>query len=70
MQQQTTLAPHEILELHEILGSEMVCAKKMESGLSAIQDQELSAFVQDTVNAKKQQIRDIQQFVNSNQIIQ
>lgn len=70
MQQQTTLAPHEILQLHEILGSQMISTKKLESSSSAIQDQELAAFVQEMVNVKKQQMQDIQQFVNSNQIIQ
>lgn len=70
MQQQTTLALHEMLELSEILDSHLICTKKLESTMTALQDPEFSAFVQELVNVKKQQMRDIQQFVNSNQIVQ
>lgn len=70
VQQQTTLAPHEMLELREILDSDMTCTKKLESTVIALQDPELTTFVQDLVNVKKQEMRDIQQFVNSNQIVQ
>ncbi len=35
-----------------------------------IQDQDLAALVQADVQTKKQQLRDIQQFVNSHNLIQ
>ncbi|MDI6880732.1 MAG: hypothetical protein QMC95_18315 [Desulfitobacteriaceae bacterium] len=69
-QQQQTLAPHETLELHELLRSQMAGVKKLESSLSMIQDQDLAALVQADVQTKKQQLRDIQQFVNSHNLIQ
>lgn len=69
-QQQQALAPHETLELHELLQSQMAGVKKLESSLSMIQDQDLTALVQADVQTKKQQLRDIQQFVNSHNLIQ
>lgn len=70
MEQQQTLAPHETLELHELLRSHIAGIKKLETSLSIIQDQDLAALAQADVQAKKQQLHDIQQFVNSNNFVQ
>jgi len=65
-----SLADHEMLELHELLRSEIAGIKKLESTLSQVQDPQLASFIQDSVNVKKQKIREIQQFLNANQILQ
>lgn len=70
MQQQQTLAPHETLELHELLKSHIAGIKKLATSLSMIQDQDLAALAQAELQAKKQQLRDIQQFISSNNLVQ
>lgn len=70
MENQTSLADHEMLELHELLHSQISAAKKLESTLSMVQDPQLASFIQDAVNSAKQQMHEIQQFVNANKIVQ
>lgn len=65
-----TLADHELFELHELLRSNIAGTKKLESTLSMVQDPQLASFIQDSVNTAKQKMREIQQFVNSNKIVQ
>lgn len=70
MDNQITLANHEMLELHELLRSNIADTKKLESTLGMVQDPQLASFIQDSVNAARQKMREIQQFINSNKIVQ
>ncbi len=58
----TGLAPHEALELHEIIRSEVVCAKKLQASMAMVQDAELSAYMQTALQTKKDTLNDYQQF--------
>jgi similar to spore coat protein len=47
-----SLAPHEALELHELIRSEVVCVKKMQASMAMVQDQDLKSYMEDSMNAK------------------
>lgn len=70
MDNQITLADHEMLELHELLRSNIADTKKLESTLGMVQDPQLASFIQDSANTARQKMREIQQFINSNKIVQ
>lgn len=59
-----SLAPHEMLEVRELLNSEMVCLKKMEANMAAVKDQELKSFMQDSINSKNTRLQEMQGFIN------
>jgi hypothetical protein len=56
------LAPHEALELHEIIRSEVVGTKRLKAGMALVQDNELRAFMQNTLQMKKDTLTDFKQF--------
>jgi similar to spore coat protein len=56
-----TLAPHETLELHELIRSEVVCVKKLQASMAMVQDQELSSFMHDSVKAKATALTELEQ---------
>lgn len=58
-----SLAPHETLELHEILSMEAVEIKKLGATISMAQDQELKDFIQDSINIRTKTIEKIQQII-------
>lgn len=59
------LAPHELLELHELINTEIVGAKKAQASLSMVQDEELKGFIQDSLNSKKSSLEQMQQFLST-----
>lgn len=61
----TKLAPHEALELREVLSSQINGAKKLKTNISMVNDTELKSFMQKCLNAKKGNIESIQQFLNN-----
>jgi hypothetical protein len=61
----TQVAPHEILELHELLNTNLIGAKKMTANMSMVQDQALKSFMKDSLNNKKAKIQELQNFINS-----
>lgn len=56
------LAPHEALELQEIIRSEVVCTKKLRARMAMVQDNELKAFMQNALQTKKDTLTDYKQF--------
>jgi hypothetical protein len=42
-----------MLELHEIIRSEITCAKKLQANLGMISDPDLKVFMQSSLQAKK-----------------
>ena len=48
------MAPHETLELHEIIQNEVACARKLQANIKRIQDQELKNFMQNSLQAKRE----------------
>jgi hypothetical protein len=59
-----SLAPHEMLEVRELLNSEIVCLKKMEANMTVVKDQELKSFMQSSIDSKKTRLQEMQGFVN------
>ncbi len=45
MPEEAKLALHEMLELHELLRSEVVSAKKLKAGMGMVRDPELRSFM-------------------------
>ncbi|MCW2277085.1 hypothetical protein [Heliophilum fasciatum] len=65
-----TLAPHETLELHELLRSEVLTAKKLKATIPMIQDPDLKTATTNCLNARMRKINDIQQFCQSTGMLQ
>ncbi|MGI6450736.1 MAG: hypothetical protein ACOX3R_10770 [Desulfitobacteriia bacterium] len=59
---QLKLNAHEMLELHEIIRSEVTCAKKTQANIGAIMDADLKSFMQDSLEKKKRIINKYHDF--------
>ncbi|MBC2581634.1 hypothetical protein [Clostridium sp. DJ247] len=59
------VAPHELLELHELMNASIVAAKKTKVSMSMVQDQELKSFMQESFNLKKSSLKQMQDFLTS-----
>ena len=66
----TQIAPHEALELHELIRSEVTCANKMKASIGLIQDSELKNFMEHSLDNKKTILNQYQQFYIKSQNIQ
>ncbi|MVX65157.1 hypothetical protein [Clostridium chromiireducens] len=56
----TQLAPHEAIEIRALISQEMLGIKKINASMSLVQDNELKSFMQDSLNAKKASLQNIQ----------
>lgn len=56
------LAPHEALELHEIIRSEVTAATKLQASLAMVLDPELKEFMQNVLKSKKEILAQYQDF--------
>ena len=61
----TQIAPQEILELHELLNTNLIGAKKLNASMSMASDEALKNFMKDNLNNKKAKIQELQNFINS-----
>lgn len=59
-----SLGPHEMLEVRELVDSEMICLKKMEANMAIVKDQELKSFMQSSIGSKKTRLQEMQGFIN------
>jgi similar to spore coat protein len=59
------VAPHEILELHELLNLNILGVKKLNASVSMVQDETLKNLMQNSINGKKMKIQELQNFINS-----
>ena len=59
------MAPHEMLELHEILTSEAAAAQKMQASMAIVNDPELQAFMQDAVAARQRRVTQIETLISN-----
>lgn len=65
----TQLAPHETLELHELIRSEITCVNKMQASVGLVQDAELKNFMKRSLETKKTTLNQYQQFyIKSNKL--
>jgi hypothetical protein len=67
MTDQTILTPHEMIELDELMQSEISCIKKMMVNQEQIHDSQLKSYMQTTLNAKKMRITELYQLVGNMQ---
>ncbi len=62
-QKEKALAPHEALELHELLRSEITGYKKLQKTMIMIEDNELKEFMKDSMKFKRENIEQMQRFI-------
>lgn len=61
----TELAPHEMLQLHEIIISEVTCTKKLRASLAMVTDPDLQSFMESSIQLKKDTLNKYQDFYSS-----
>ncbi|ARC84429.1 hypothetical protein U732_995 [Clostridium argentinense CDC 2741] len=66
MENNSKLAPHETLELHELLSTSIIGVKKATATLNMVNDQELKNFLTSSLDGKKTNLRELQEFVKEN----
>lgn len=59
-------APHELLELHELLAGEATAAQKLQTSLNLVQDAQLKTLMQASLTAKQTRISQVEQILNGN----
>jgi similar to spore coat protein len=64
-QNEKELAPHETLEVHELLRTEITGYKKLQAIIPMVQDEELKQFMKDTLTTKQSNIEQIHQFITA-----
>lgn len=57
------LNPHEMLELHEILGSKVTEAKKIQANKAIVTDSDLANFMESVLSLKKAELEDLQNII-------
>lgn len=62
-QKEGSLTPHEALELHELLRSEISGYRKLQSTIIMAEDNELKEFMKESMNFKKDNIEQMQKFI-------
>ncbi len=62
----TGLAPHEILELHELMRNELTCAKKLKANLAIVDEGELRSFMENSLNAKQTALHQFERVITHN----
>lgn len=65
MAEQPALAAHELLEVHELLQSEVIGLKKLQAGFGEVRDQQLRDLMQSMVCARQGRIAALYQFASS-----
>lgn len=56
----TQLAPHEAIEVRELISQEMLGIKKISASINMVNDSELKNFMQDSLASKKTALQNIQ----------
>jgi hypothetical protein len=60
-----TFAPHELLELHELISSEVTNAEKLQANIGMVNDNELKSFMQMCLKNKQSRLSKMSQLVTS-----
>lgn len=66
MNNNNSLAPHEILELRELMDTDIIGAKKMQASMPMVEDDELKSFMERCLDSKKENINSMQNFIENN----
>ena len=70
MNNNNNLTPHEILELRELMDTDIIGAKKMQASIPMVEDDELKSFMERCLDSKKENINSMQNFIETNFDIQ
>ena len=62
MMNQDTLAPHETLELHEILRFKQIEVKKIETNMAMVKGEKLSSYMKDCLESSRSFIEELRGF--------
>ncbi|HVI40960.1 MAG TPA: hypothetical protein VM577_09890 [Anaerovoracaceae bacterium] len=62
-QKEKAIAPHEALELHELLRSEITGYRKLQTTITKAEDNELKEFMKESMNFKRENIEQLQNFI-------
>jgi len=62
-QMEKALAPHEALELHEMLRSEITGYRKLQATMIMVEDNELKDFLKESMNYKRENIEQLRNFI-------
>lgn len=65
MNNQNGLAPHEMIELRELMDSCLTGAKKIHCSLSMVEDKELKSYMEKCLNSKKTNLESMETFVEN-----
>lgn len=64
------LAPHEMLELRELMDIDIIGAKKIQASIPMVEDDELKSFMERCLDSKKENLNSMQNFIQNNLNIQ
>lgn len=70
MDNKSKLTPHEMIELREIIDSNMIGAKKIQASMAVVDDDELVDFMERCLSNKKENISTIENFIENNFSVQ
>lgn len=65
MNNNNSLAPHEMLELRELMDTNVIGAKKMKANMTMVEDDELKSFMEKCLDSKKDNINSMQTFIEN-----
>jgi hypothetical protein len=65
MDNNNVLAPHEMLELRELMDTNVIGTKKVQASMAMVEDDELKSFMQKCLNSKKDNINSMQTFIEN-----
>lgn len=60
------LAPHEMLELRELMDTDIIGAKKIQASMPMVEDDELKSFMERCLDSKKENLNSMQNFIQNN----
>jgi len=58
------LAPHETIQLRELMSSSILGVKNMQTSLEMVNNPELKSFLTNSLNAKKASVEEMHNFVS------
>ena len=59
------LSAHELLELHELIRSEVTCAKKIQASMMLVSDVDLTSFMERSLRTKQDTLNRYQDFYSN-----
>jgi hypothetical protein len=59
------LAPHEILNIQELLNSNILEAKMLTNNISIVKDENLKQIMKENLESKKTKLKELEDFINN-----